>query len=86
MPALGDVDEHFWLTRSVARTIGLNLGNVLSAGRLTLDDYAHMIARCQAAGCGSRCADWLGRQSGGSARTPPPFCVHVDQFKALRLN
>lgn len=78
-----EIERHFWLTRSVARTIGLNLGEALASGRLTPEGYSIMIARCCKAGCSGRCSEWLGQQSGGQADAPPLYCAHVDQFRDL---
>jgi len=84
MLELGDIEEHFWLTRSVARTVGINLTEAMAAGLLAPEEYSRMVTRCRAAGCSGRCADWLGRQAGGRASHTPPFCVHGDQLRALR--
>ncbi|WP_082181956.1 DUF6455 family protein [Aestuariivita boseongensis] len=86
MTIQGDIEEHFWLTRSVARTVGINLGDAMAAGQITPDDYSHMVVRCFRAGCTARCAEWLGQQPGGCASEPPPFCVHTNQLRALRRN
>ena len=84
MDALSDVEEHFWLTRSVARTIGLNLAEAMAAGQLTPDGYTEMVARCRLARCAEACAQWLGQQAGGEADAPPPYCAHLAQFSAQR--
>lgn len=86
METLQKVEENFWLTRSVARTVGLHLGDAMAAGQLTPQDYTEMVARCHSAGCSGRCAEWLGQQRDRCADAPPPFCVHADQFRALRRN
>lgn len=86
MDGLSEIERHFWLTRSVARTVGISLGEAMTTGRLSAKDYSRMVTNCREAGCASRCAEWLGGQRGGQASAPPPFCVHADQLKALRFN
>ncbi|MCE8008685.1 DUF6455 family protein [Aestuariivita sp.] len=82
MAVLDGVDAHFWLTRSVARVAGVNLSGAMARAALSPDQYAEMVARCEAAGCADRCADWLAQSP--TATEPPPFCVHTAQLKALR--
>ena len=86
MQKLGDIDVHFWLTRSVARTVGVNLSEAMAARRLSPEDYSAMVTRCREADCATRCAEWLGEQENGRAPRPPAFCAHADQLRALRLN
>ncbi len=37
---LGDPARHFWLTRSVARTMGISLSEAMAVGHLSAPDYA----------------------------------------------
>ncbi len=84
MGELEKIDTHFWLTRSVARTVGINLTEAMAAGRLAPEEYSQMVARCRLAGCSGRCAEWLGAQTEGHASDTPPYCVHAAQLRALR--
>lgn len=81
--SLEDTDLHFWLTRSVARVAGVNLGRALSSGALSPDDYAMMVARCQANGCQVACKHWLGQQTDWPAQ-PPSYCAHSEVLRDLR--
>ncbi len=83
---LGDIERHFWLTRSMARTVGVNLSEAMSAGIMAPDEYSRMVTRCRQADCAERCAEWLGQHTSGSVSDPPPFCAHASQLKALLPN
>lgn len=78
-----EIDRHFWLTRSVARVMGINLSWALAHGKLTEDDYAEMVARCQSKGCRRACESWLATQT-DIADTPPPDCAHGCILRRLR--
>ena len=80
----GSYDAHFWLTRSVARVIGVNLTDAMAEGHLTPDAYARMVTACRGAPCKGRCAEWLAEQPGGVADAPPPFCVNAGALSALK--
>lgn len=79
----GAVNRHFWLTRSMARTLGINLSRAVASGRLSSDDYAEMVAKCSASNCAHRCALWLACQT-TTPDTAPDFCVHSERFKRLQ--
>ena len=80
---LGDVEAHFWLTRSVARMIGVNLSDAMAEGYLTPGEYAGLVTACRSGPCGGRCAAWLAEQP-GRADAPPPFCVNAAALGALK--
>ncbi len=44
---LGDPAKHFWLTRSVARAMGLSLSEAMAEDRLSALDYADLVTRCR---------------------------------------
>ena len=79
----GDIDRHFWLTRSVARMIGVNLTEAMEEGRLTPDGYCEMVSRCRTSGCCERCQSWLARQNGHAAAAPD-CCANAPTLNALR--
>ena len=86
MDVLGEIEKHFWLTRSMARTVGVSLGDAMASGLLRPDAYSRMVTRCRTSNCAERCAQWLGQQSECHASEPPPFCAHVAELAALRPN
>ncbi len=78
-----DVNRHFWLTRSMARTLGINLSEAVASGRLSTSEYADMVTQCGASACADKCAVWLA----GQCSTPdaaPEFCAHVERLERLR--
>lgn len=80
---LNRVDKHFWLTRSVARVMGVSLSKAMQEGRLSPVEYREMVARCQAGGCQTICLRWLARQTGAVAEAPD-HCMHRDLLARLR--
>lgn len=79
---LGEIEKHFWLTRSVARCMGVSLTEAMAEGKLTEHDYAQMVTRCRASGCNERCLIWLASQQ-ASATAAPDFCANAQAFNEL---
>ncbi|SPF81164.1 DUF6455 family protein [Pseudoprimorskyibacter insulae] len=80
---LGDPVHHFWLTRSVARVLGLNLADEMRSGHLSEKDYAGMITRCRTCPHVAACQEWLSDcHAGGTA--PLAECRNSDLLTALR--
>jgi len=84
MPRRGDKDLHFWLTRSVGRTIGLNFSEALEEGRLTARRYADLVAICQACPNAGPCQHWLAEGGPGSRARAPEFCPNGPALNALK--
>ncbi len=80
---LGDPAKAFWLTRSVARTMGINLSGALAEGRLTSEGYAEMVTRCRTCNQVEQCELWLAR-SGAGASSAPADCANADIFNRLK--
>lgn len=80
---LGDPVRHFWMTRSVARVMGLNLSEEMLSGRLDPDDYADMVTCCRGCALVEACEKWLGVQTGLTA-SPPPGCYNGNLLSQLR--
>lgn len=81
---LGEIERHFWLTRSVARMIGVNLSEAMADGRLTEQGYTDLVARCRTGGCCATCEAWLATQT-GRAEAAPAHCANADALNRLRL-
>ncbi|MCR9114024.1 MAG: DUF6455 family protein [Rhodobacteraceae bacterium] len=79
---LGDPNRHFWITRSIARAMDINLSDAMSTNRLTPSDYATMVTRCRMCPHVERCLKWLG-ESGGAAQAAPEFCANADWLNGL---
>lgn len=79
---LGEIEKHFWLTRSVARCMGVSLSEAMAEGRLTAQAYSEMVTQCRAADCSEKCALWLARQQ-GQASAAPVFCANTKALDAL---
>ncbi len=81
---LGNIDRHFWLTRSVARMIGISLSDAMTQKRLGPDDYAKMVAHCRAEGCHEACQRWLAAQTAARPQAPPEYCANAEILTRLR--
>lgn len=79
---LGDIEKHFWLTRSVARCIGVSLSEAMATGQLTPQGYAELVTRCRASGCSEKCAQWLAARQ-RRADTAPEFCANAESLNKL---
>lgn len=83
--SLGDPDRHFWLVRSVARVMDLDLGAALERGQMHSDDYRAIINRCRTCALVEACQNWLA-ESGGLSETPPTGCVVATDLTVLKRN
>ncbi|CUH46073.1 DUF6455 family protein [Ruegeria atlantica] len=80
---LGEVEKHFWLTRSVARCMDVSLTEAMAEGRLTTNGYAEIVTRCRASGCSDQCELWLSKQQ-VKANSAPEFCANAETLNALK--
>jgi len=60
---LGDPEVHFWLTRSAARAMGVNLSKALAAGQLSAQDYSRMVIACRKCRHVAGCQRWLATEA-----------------------
>ncbi len=67
---LGDPNLHFWLTRSVARAVRVNLSDALASGQLTPTGYADMVTKCRRCPHAEACAAWLAENAAGALEVP----------------
>ncbi len=79
---MGDPARHFWLTRSVARAMGLSLSEAMSEGRLSAAGYADLVTRCRTCARVSECEAWLGQVTGPQGEAPD-CCMHKALLEAL---
>lgn len=78
-----EIERHFWLTRSMARMMGVNLSRAMESGLLDTSEYIEMVTRCRAADCHESCQLWLAKQT-GTATQVPAQCIHGDVLNRLR--
>lgn len=79
---LGDPSRHFWMTRSVARSLGVSLSEAMAQGDISAKDYADMVTRCRRCHHVECCEKWLGTQA-LMAKYAPDFCVNKGVFGSL---
>lgn len=80
---LGEIEQHFWLTRSVARVMGVNFSEAMAEERMSREDYSELVTQCRAAGCAHDCTAWLAEQTGQTGEAPA-FCANAAFLNALR--
>lgn len=80
---LGDPTRHFFLVRSVARVLGVNLGTEMRAGRISADRCADMVSRCRACPSADHCQNWLA-QGQDRPDAPPKGCRNAQTLQKLR--
>jgi len=76
---LGDPATHFWLTRSVARVMGVSLSAAMADGTLSAADYAALVRTCRTCPHVARCQHWLGQQRSAAAEAPR-HCLNRDRL------
>jgi hypothetical protein len=79
---LGDPNLHFWLTRSVARAVRVNLSDALAAGRLTPREYTDMVTNCRRCPHVETCTAWLAENAAGAPEVPA-HCANAGPLNAL---
>ncbi len=79
---LGDPVTHFWLTRSMARVLGVSLSEAMLDQALSAEDYANMVTRCRMCPHTEACQSFLGQRA-GTAKEAPAFCCHAELFEKL---
>lgn len=82
-PPIEDLERPFWMSRSVARVMGLNLSRAMSEGRLSPDEYAELVTLCRSADCHDACMRWLASQTGARPEGPPEYCACGGILKRL---
>ncbi|WP_254451537.1 DUF6455 family protein [Ruegeria sp. HKCCA5763] len=80
---LGEIEKHFWLTRSVSRCMGISLTEAMADGRLTPEGYSELVTRCRASNCEGQCALWLAEQQ-MLANSAPDFCANANTLNGLK--
>lgn len=80
---LGDPARHFWMTRSVARAMGISFSEAMAEGKISERGYADMVTRCRQCAFVQDCESWLGRQC-QRAETAPDCCPHAALFQELK--
>lgn len=69
----GDPSRHFFMTRSVARVMGVNLTKAMHNGVLQPESYASMVSACRDCALVEACETWLASRTDIS-EVPPPGC------------
>ena len=67
-----DAPRAWWLTRGMARIIGVNLPQAVLDGWLGRSELAGLITRCDGCSQSSQCNDWLARSARASGL--PEWC------------
>jgi hypothetical protein len=78
----GNIDLHFWITRGMARRMGVDLTEAIHQGALSQADFAQMIARCRSCSGAEGCMAYLSQltEQRGSA---PDWCKNGTILREL---
>ena len=79
---LGDPSLHFWMTRSLARSMGVNLSEAMAHGFLTRQAYADMITRCRTCPYAVECVARLTQPQEGVLDVPEE-CLNMEELSRL---
>ena len=79
----GGLDLHFWITRGMARRMGVNLSAAMQEGRLSQAVLARMVERCRDCPGAQGCLDFLSERDGPTAAVPD-WCCHTAVLSRLR--
>ncbi|SFL24880.1 DUF6455 family protein [Shimia haliotis] len=79
---LGDPATHFWLTRSMARAVGVSFSEAMACGAMSAGDYAQMVTKCRQCPYVQDCQSWLGARHPRGADAPD-FCCHSKVLRQL---
>lgn len=71
----------WWLTRGMARLLGLNLPQAVVDGWLSRPELASMIGSCEACSGGKACEEWLATRA--EALALPGFCANKKVLESL---
>lgn len=82
MDNLGNAEMHFWLTRSVARVMGISFSEEMSCGRISAKEYSDLVTNCRTCQRTATCSLWLASQASLS-RTAPEGCKNAPELEAL---
>lgn len=80
---LGDPARHFWMTRSMARAVGVSLSEVMVEGRLSHKGFADLVTSCRQCQFVQDCEEWLAQQDHKTSQAPD-CCQHAAVFEALK--
>lgn len=79
---LGDPQLHFWLTRSVAKVMGVSLSQAMSNDQLSANEYAELVSECRACRRVESCKAWLAEQL-DIKPVAPPGCANSRSLEML---
>lgn len=81
---LGAPERHFWLTRSMARSIDVSLSEAMAEGQLSPQGYAELVTRCRQCPHVEACQHWLGSADAVNADQVPDHCLNATILNRLR--
>lgn len=77
------IDLNFWITRGMARRLGLNLSEAMHDGFLTQADFTKMITTCRTCGRTEFCLAVLAEKGEGPEPIPQD-CPNAEILNSLR--
>ncbi len=80
---LSDPARAFWMTRSVARAMRVNLSEAIARGQLSTDGYAQLITTCRRCSNVKECELWLATRAVQTGEAPRN-CPNRNSLESLR--
>lgn len=77
-----NVDLHYWITRGLARRLGVDLIEAVHCEMLTRADLAEMVDRCRQCSSVQGCLAYLA-ENPDRAPTPPDWCRNAALLSEL---
>tara|TARA_B100002051_G_scaffold254638_1_gene269583 strand:- start:622 stop:885 length:264 start_codon:yes stop_codon:yes gene_type:complete len=78
-----EIDLNFWVTRGMARRLGVNISEAMHNGFLTQADFAEMITTCRTCGRTEFCLAVLA-EKGEGPQAIPTDCPNYEVLTSLR--
>ena len=82
MKPLGDIKDHYWLAKRMAKSSGVDLVQAFKDGEIVQQDWADMVQTCRSCTWVDGCGRWL-EASHRRAETPKS-CLNCHSFNALK--
>ncbi len=81
---LDDDSQAFWMLRSAARKLDIDLSAALAEGRLSASGYARAVRTCRRCCCQAECQAWLGNGQ-ADARDAPARCRALQTLHSVQM-
>ena len=82
MQVLGNVMDHFWRVKLMAKATHVDLVGALGQGAMSHEDWADIVNTCRGCTWAAKCDQWLSHNE--TAVCAPETCLNRARFDAVR--